>query len=760
MRYIQRHSETTDISWTTYVPWRLLAGLFLAGLVAALYYLTQPGDHAFFELSVNVISIFYPLMLGLFCLRGSGRLLRSPPGSPIRQNSRRFSPALLGVTLLWFSLAEVVRLFDTVVLHIVPDFPSPEHYIFLGMYPFLICAVLLLPSQSLSLISRLRILLDSLIIMVAVATLCYYFILAPILVTGAGTPVEKIMAVSLPQADLIFTFCLLMVALRFGDAVLRPVLVMLGVAILGLFASHIIHLDELLKVSYNQLSPGNGLLFLSGLLVVGAAQTVRRILDQGEPASTLSPERVERAALLYPAERWKALLPSLLVLVFGLLIFWIWVTGGDRHFPGQVVLIYIGAFVVLLLMVLRQFLAMYEISMLQRELRVKNRSLSQVNVLLEQQATTDHLTGLPNHRTLAEYLEEELIRARASSTPCSLLFIDIDHFKIINDQRGHLVGDVVLRQFGELIHSTLRSTDTVGRWGGEEFVVVLPGTGAEEALAIAERARSLVARQIFACDDGLRLTCSLGLATYPDHAADAEDLIACADLAMYAAKRLGRNQICCAQAPGVLELGMDADIAGRPIESEALGIVEALFALQEERDSYTSRHERRVSMLALEIALFLGLSPTQVHAIRLGGLLHDLGKMALPDTLLLKQGRLDENEFGVIRQHPVAGAEVLNTVPFLHDVAAIVRSHHEWLDGSGYPDGLRGEAIPLGARIVTVADAYDVITHNRPYHQARTSSEALRELQKGVGIQFDPQVVDALVRLLATSPPRTVVDVA
>lgn len=733
------------------------------GCVVGTYYLARPGKSAFFEPIVDLIGIFYPVGLALLCFCGSNRFAWPWLVRPTRRDSRRFSPALLGMALLCFALAESVRSWMTLVMHIQFAFPSPEHFTFIAMYPFFICAILALPSQHLSLISRLRIVLDSLIVMVAVTTLCYYYLLAPVLFRGGGTVLEKVFASAFIQADLVFMFCLLMVALRFGDAVLRPVLIMLGLAILCLFTTHAIHLDELLLVGYKQFSPGNALLFLCGMFIVGAAQTVRRIVNRGESEVTLAPERSEQASLLYPAERWKALLPSILVLIFGLLIFGIWLTGSDKHFSGQIALIYIGAFVVLLLMVLRQFLATYEIGRLQRELQARNLSLRLVNAQLEQLVTTDPLTGLSNHRTVVRHLNEELARARASYTPCSLLFIDIDYFKTINDRYGHPAGDTVLRQFSELLRSTLQPFSILGRWGGEEFMAVLPRVDATEALSIAEHIRRRVAQQTFYCElcrGNLHLTCSLGIATYPDNAIDAEGLIACSDLAMYAAKRLGRNQVRAAHEPGVLAVSMDTDISVRLAETAALHVVEALLALQEERDPYTSQHERRVSGLATELALTLGLSSAQASIVRLGGLLHDLGKVALPDTLLLKQGRLDENEFGAIRQHPVTGAEVLSTVPALSEVASVVRSHHERLNGSGYPDGLQGDAIPLGARIVAVADAYDVITHSRPYHHARSPNEALDELRQGAGVQFDARVVDALVQFLATTPRRSVVDVA
>src|SRR5260370_18545698 len=249
--------------------------------------------------------------------------------------------------------------------------------------------------------------------MAALTTLCYYFILGPILVAGVGTLRVKIVASIFPEADLVLLFFLLLVALRVGGAVLRSVLILLGVSTLGLFVTHVIHLSEVLSKSYNQFSQGDVLLFLVGILIVGAAQTVRRTLEKGETIEALAPRQIEQ---VYSAERWKTLLPPVMLLIFGFLIFWIWLTGDGKSFPGQIVIVYVGSFVVLLLIVVRQFLAVYEISSLQRELQMRNRSLGLLNARLEEQATYDPLTGLPNHRALAEKLDEELARASHTHT--------------------------------------------------------------------------------------------------------------------------------------------------------------------------------------------------------------------------------------------------------------------------------------------------------------------------------------------------------
>jgi diguanylate cyclase (GGDEF)-like protein/putative nucleotidyltransferase with HDIG domain len=407
---------------------------------------------------------------------------------------------------------------------------------------------------------------------------------------------------------------------------------------------------------------------------------------------------------------------------------------------------------VLILMVLRQLLTLYQVGTLQRQLQVKNRSLSMLNTHLEQRAAMDALTGLPNHRTVVEKLDEALEHARTTGGSCAVVFMDVDSFKTINDRYGHLTGDTVLCNFATLVKSGLRAGDWVGRWGGEEFVAILPDTDPLEALNLAEGDRKRIERHVLAGNGEIHVTCSLGVASYPQDGSEREDLIMGADNAMYAAKRLGRNQTRAAHEPLVQTMSALEPTPATAEKEEMLVVVDAFLALLEARDPGTSQHVRRVATLALKLALALGLSGSEAHLVSLGGLLHDLGKVAVPDAILGKHAQLDKAEREAMIQHPLTGAALLQPIPVLRDVAPIVRAHHEQMDGSGYPDGLQGEEIPLGARIVAVADAYDAMTNERVYHSALPSAEALRILQRGAGSQFDPRVVEMLARLLVTTP--------
>jgi diguanylate cyclase (GGDEF)-like protein len=357
---------------------------------------------------------------------------------------------------------------------------------------------------------------------------------------------------------------------------------------------------------------------------------------------------------------------------------------------------------------------------------------------------------LPNHRAFVAALNQELKRSQRYYRPCALLFLDLDHFKALNDGYGHPAGDAVLQEFSTLVHTLLRGMDTVGRWGGEEFVALLPETDTEGALAAAERIRAAVAAHIFAPGGGVRLTCSVGIAAYPFDSEERDGLLRAADQAMYGAKKLGRNQVRTANDPAVIALTTEAGKAGSREEAALAGTVEALAILVEARDHYTGQHARQVATLTLQVALALGLDASEAYMIEMAGRLHDVGKVVVPDAVLQKPGHLTEEEWVLMRKHAEVGADVVNCVPSLRALAPVVRAHHERWDGQGYPDKLLGEAIPLGARIIAVVDAYYAMTTDRPYQPARDAASALAELRDCAGTQFDPTVVQGLERILAT----------
>ncbi len=754
MRYIKQRSI-----FSPYVPRRLLSILFFADLVIVVMSLArstpsidfkhpQPGFYV-----AMVMSIVGPIISGVLCMKGSFWHLRHPASSEGSRQTQRFSPLLWGLSGYIYAVGQVIWLGQVLLIGQMPGYPSAAHFIELLTYGCFIAAILFLPTHSISSLARLRILLDSLIIMAAVTTLCYYFVLAPLMINGRGTQLARSVGGLYPVLDLLAMFSVLVVALRSGERVLRPVLIMLGLAAALQFVVNVLHLYEILYRDYNEFSVAGATMVVYGTLLVGAAQTVNTILRKGE---TAAPSVMKQGDVVYTDTPWKVVLPSVLVLVFGLLIFMIWLNGAQA-FPGQIVIVYIGGFVVLILMVLRQFLTMYQIDCLQMRLKKKNRSLDVLNTQLEKQATTDPLTDLPNHRALAEKLDEILKQAWTMAVPCSVIFMDIDHFKAMNDCYGHLIGDVALGYIAQVVKSTVRVGDAVGRWGGEEFVAILPGAGFEEAFQVAERIRVAV-HQVAPGYVGVPgLSCSLGVATYPHDASEREDLIRRADKAMYEAKRLGRNQVRVAHE---LAGGSAVRKAEGGAEASMFEIAEALLLLVEARDPSLSRHARRVAALTLRLAQEMGLSRAEARVVALGGLLHNLGDIALADEFLFKRGQLSAGEHEGRGGYPVAGAKILAPIPALRSIATIIHAHCEQMDGSGYPAGLKGEEIPLGARIVAVASAYDVALDTRSSRSGRASVIALKEVSREAGSRFDPQVIEALQRVLAVSPILSRIDVA
>lgn len=327
-------------------------------------------------------------------------------------------------------------------------------------------------------------------------------------------------------------------------------------------------------------------------------------------------------------------------------------------------------------------------------------------------------------------------------------FQSIQLLKALNDGFGHASGDTVLHEFSMLIRTRMRGIDTVGRWGGEEFVAVLPEKTVEEANIFAEEIRVDVAANLFSIGGGTRLTCSIGVACYPINGSGREELMNAADQAMYAAKRLGRNQVRRADDPLVLALLLEKNQEGGREETATAGIVEALARLVESHDPSISQHSLKVSNLLADLTQHLGIPALEVQMIALAGRLHDIGKISIPDSILHKPGKLTEEEWAIIRTHSAIGAEVVSSVPVLRPLAPMIRAHHERWDGQGYPDQLEWEAIPFGARIIAVVNAYMAMTVDRPYQKACSHTEALAELKRCAGTQFDPQIVEAIECLL------------
>ncbi len=360
----------------------------------------------------------------------------------------------------------------------------------------------------------------------------------------------------------------------------------------------------------------------------------------------------------------------------------------------------------------------------------------------DHRARTDALTGVFNRRHLNEQLAAALDRTAAGDRPPALLLLDVDHFKRINDSYGHAAGDDVLVAVARRVAGSVRTTDVAARWGGEEFCVLLEGVADDDALReVAEGVRLRVeASPIEVEGVAIVVTVSVGAARATAGLHGADDLVDAADRALYAAKRRGRNQ-----TRLYSEWLFEDFVAEDP---EAVRIAEALALTASLREGTSSLHPMQVADLSMRTAELLGSPSPVVLRCRLGGWLHDVGKVAIPDGILSKAGPLNDVEREVMQRHPEIGAEIIQRVAGLKEAVRAVRHHHEHWDGTGYPHGLAGEDIPIEARIVAAADAYSAMTSQRASRRALDLTDALRKLERLAGTQLDPVVVPALVRVL------------
>ena len=355
-------------------------------------------------------------------------------------------------------------------------------------------------------------------------------------------------------------------------------------------------------------------------------------------------------------------------------------------------------------------------------------------------AVTDGLTGLYNHRYLHDRFAEELKRAGAEGTSLSVLFCDLDHFKEYNDRLGHRSGDRALRGVARIIEKCVRRSDLVARYGGEEFVVVTD-TGADEALAVAERIRQETAAAVFEPgEEGL--TISIGIACFPENGLTKEALLDKADWSMYRAKRQGRNRVVPFSAADTPSMGGRHESTERSYLSLIAEVVDA-------KDRFAEKRSEAVTRLAGEIAAELGLDEDAAREVTDAAWLCDIGELGVPERIINKDGALSDLEWELIREHPTVGRQMLHSLGGSAAVAEAVAHHHERFDGSGYPDGLAGDAIPLASRIIAAASAYHAMLIRRAYRPRRSERQALAELRRCAGDQFDPRVVAALERIVS-----------
>jgi len=376
-------------------------------------------------------------------------------------------------------------------------------------------------------------------------------------------------------------------------------------------------------------------------------------------------------------------------------------------------------------------------------LRVVRAGVTQLVRSLAEAARSDPLTQLKNRLALDQEVYEQLEVARRGEGRLTVVVGDLDHFKWVNDQLGHRAGDRALVRVARILASHRRAGDTVARTGGEEFTLLLPNSSEHDAYLAAERLRTAVASEF--ASDPVPLTFSFGVATFPEHGGTADAVIESADQALYAAKALGRNRSI------IFNREISAIFApeggGRGLDASHLPTLLTLTEALDIRDAGTANHSRTVGRYCALIAEQLGMPPDHVERVEMAGRLHDIGKIGVPNAVLQKPGPLGSREMAQVRTHPEIGAEVL-AGKGLEDLRSWVVAHHERPDGKGYPERLTDAEIPVEAKIIAVADAYEAMTADRVYRTGIGSKAARVELLRCAGTQFDPRVIAAFMGVL------------
>ena len=403
-----------------------------------------------------------------------------------------------------------------------------------------------------------------------------------------------------------------------------------------------------------------------------------------------------------------------------------------------------------------------EITEIKKSSELLNRALKKSNKKLEQLALIDPLTGLYNHRFLSEVVDREYNRAKRYSYPIAAIMLDIDYFKSINDVYGHKFGDLVLKQFARQLKNLVRKNDIIARFGGEEFIVLSPRTDCNGAANLANRI--LEALNVYSFGDNIhsvKLKLSMGVCSYPeDSITKPLNLVENAEAILNKAKNDGGNRIYkhsdLRAERAVPSQTVDINYLRKKIDKldkrTKESLTEAVFAFSKTldmKDHDTGDHVERTVHYAVKIAEEFGLSEADIERIRKGAILHDLGKIGISEKILLKKSKLTKKEMDEIKKHPQIGVDIIRPIHALHDVIPLILGHHEHWDGKkGYPHGLKGKEIPIGARIIAVADGYQALTSERPYRKAFSKDEAIEIIKESSGTVYDPEIVKIFLKIV------------
>lgn len=365
---------------------------------------------------------------------------------------------------------------------------------------------------------------------------------------------------------------------------------------------------------------------------------------------------------------------------------------------------------------------------------------------IKKQSITDELTKLYNHRYFHDTAAKLASTKRIKTY--SIAMIDIDQFKIYNDLYGHAEGDVALKRIALNISNNVPKNNLLGRYGGEEFIIFMPNTIGSDALKVIENIRKSIENEFLLSNEIKEfLTVTIGVACYPEHGSKFEEIISKADESMFYGKQSGRNKAILYQDINSKSRTFDTEVQEK-IKAAYLSSIYALAATIDAKDHYTFGHSNNVSMLAAALAKEAKISEKDIEIVKNAGLLHDIGKVGIPESVLSKPGFLTEDEMDIMRTHVVQSINIIKHIPNLLDTVPVIVSHHERYDGKGYPRGIKGESIPLLGRVICIADSFDAMTTDRPYRKGLSLEQSIYELQKNAGKQFDPKLVIIFIGMI------------
>jgi diguanylate cyclase (GGDEF)-like protein len=706
-------------------PLTLLAAsmLLFAALSTALVFVFTPGGKAaiaFTDSATVVVAVAAAVLAGFAATRSASRI--------------RLSWGLIAAGLAVWAASEALWSFYELILNQNVPFPSIADIGYLGAVPLLLAGVVLLGSGS-RIVTGLRTTLDGIAIVLAGSVLVWHEILLPMYSDSTATGVEKVVGGAYPLGDLVLFFGLVLLLSRNRGGRAGAVLWLFSGGMAMMLTADIAFAYLSLSDSYVSGSTID-LGWIYGYLMIGYSAALAASSRTGVAISGARESRAPAA--------WRQLMPLALPVVMFAQLF---IVGFDSPLTDDITSVVLsglvlGAVFLRAAVVLTDNLRLtHRLLEARAELEKRVEQLKRANRKLKLLSATDDLTGLANHRALMEAFGESVTHSAELDQPLAIMLIDIDNFKLFNDTHGHAEGDRVLKQLARVMKKAFKKGDLFGRYGGDEFMAIMPGTGREEAVASADRLLEAAGSVGFQIGGGktVPLAMSIGLAVCPDDSSQGEELLAYADASLYEAKQARGNNVVVAHAKskdGLFE------------KRTALGVLEALVLAVDRKDSYTHAHSQRNAELAVKLGRAVGMSEAGLAALRIAGLLHDVGKIGIPDEILQKPGPLTIAEHAVMREHVSLSNLIIHGVPNLQDVSDAVYCHHERWDGKGYPRGLKGKEIPLPGRIMAVVDAYSAMTMDRPYRKALSHDDAIEELRRCSGAQFDPRLVTEFIGIV------------